>query len=255
MIHPTAIVDDDAQIGSAVKIGPGAIVGPNVRIGDRCEIGPRVLIERDTTVGQECRLFHAATLGTEPQDLKFEGEEAHLWVGDRTVIREFATLNRGTADSGETRVGSDCLLMAYSHVAHDCVLGDNVILSNAVTMAGHVVIDEWAIVSGLVGIHQFVHIGAHAFVGGGSGLRQDVPPFCRVAGMPAKLFGINSVGLARRDFPPAVRKQLKRAYRIVIGSEGTVAERIQHAAAEVEQIPEVKLFLDFIRESERGIPI
>ncbi len=252
-VHPTALVDPDAELGPGVQVGPYAIVGPRVRIGAGTDVGPRVFIERDTTVGEECTLAHGAVLGTDPQDMKYEGEDAPLIVGDRTVIREYATLNRGTSALGRTEVGSDCLLMAYTHVAHDCVLGDHVIVSNAVNMAGHVLIEDWAIIGGVTPIHQFVRIGTHAFVGGGSRLAQDVPPFCRAAGSPARLYGLNSVGLERRGFSTDVRRSLKQAYKITFKSNLNISQGLRRVEEEVEQMPEVRRFVEFIRESERGV--
>ena len=253
VIHPTAIVDPEAELGLGVVVGPYAIVGPRVEVGDGTEIGPRVFIERDTVLGEDCRVSNGAVLGTDPQDLKFQGENTTLHVGDRTTIREFATLNRGTLASGRTVVGSDCLLMAYTHVAHDCELGNHVILSNAVNMAGHVTIEDWAIVGGLTPIHQFVRVGAHAFVGGGSRIAQDVPPYCRCAGNPPKLYGLNSVGLERRGFGEEVRKALKAAYRILFNSKLTLSNALRQVEDEVPAIPEVGHLLAFIRASERGI--
>lgn len=253
-IHSTAIVDSDAELAEGVTVGPYSLIGPGVTVGAGTEIGSHVLIERDTILGEDCRIAKGAVLGTEPQDLKFKGEETYLEVGDRTVIREYATLNRGTAAEGKTVVGSDCLLMAYTHVAHDCDLGNHVIVSNSTQMAGHVLIEDWAIVSGLVAIHQFVRIGAHAFIGGGSRIPQDVPPYCRAVGNPdAKLFGLNSVGLDRRGFSPDVRKALKQTYRTLFQSGLNISQGIARAEAEVEQIPEVRYFLRFIKDSERGI--
>ncbi len=252
-IHPTALVDPRAELGEGVVVGPWSIVGPGVRVGRGTNIGPHVLIERDTTVGEECRIFQGAVLGTDPQDLKYAGEPTELHVGDRTVIREYATLNRGTGASGVTRVGSDCLLMAYCHIAHDCELGDHVIISNAVNMGGHVLIEDWAIVGGLTAIHQFVRIGAHAFVGGASRTSQDVPPYCRAAGSPMKLYGLNSVGLERRGFPEETRRALKQAYRIVFQSNLPLSQGVKRAEEELGALPEVEHFLRFIRESERGV--
>ena len=252
-VHPTALVDADAELGAGVVVGPYSIIGPGVRLGAGTEIGPHVLIERNTTLGEDCRISKGAVLGTDPQDLKFRGEETFLEVGDRTVIREFATLNRGTSASGRTSVGSDCLLMAYTHVAHDCELGHHVILSNSVNMAGHVVIEDWVIVGGVTPIHQFVRIGAHAFVGGGSRMSQDVPPYCRAAGNPPKLYGLNSVGLERRGFGAEVRRALKHAYRAVFMSGLNVSHGVAKARADVEQLPEVQHFLSFIEDSQRGV--
>jgi UDP-N-acetylglucosamine acyltransferase len=254
-VHPSAIVDADAELGHGVVVGPWSIIGPNVRVGSGTIVGPSVLIEKNTVVGIDCRIHKGAVLGTDPQDLKYQGEETDLVVGDRAVIREYATLNRGTAASGRTQVGSDCLLMAYTHVAHDCVLGDQVILGNAVNMAGHVAIEDWAIVGGVTPVHQFVRIGTHAYVGGGSRVSQDVTPYCLVAGSPAKLYGLNSVGLMRRGFSPEVRAALKRAYRLVFNPQLNVSQGVERAAAEVEPLPEVVRLLDFIRGSERGITI
>ncbi len=254
-IHPTAIVDPDAELGEGVVIGPWAIIGPRVRIGDGTEIGPRVTVERDTTLGEDCQIANGAVLGSDPQDLKFKGERTTLEVGDRTFIREFATLNRGTAASGRTVVGSDCLLMAYAHVAHDCELGNHVVLANSVNMAGHVVIEDWVIVGGLTPIHQFVRIGAHAFVGGGSRISQDVPPYCRAAGNPPRLFGLNSVGLERRGFSDEVRKALKKTYRILFQSSMGLSRALAKADEEVDSIPEVRHLLEFIRASDRGITL
>ncbi len=254
-VHPTAIVAAGAELGTDVRVGPYAIVGPGVRVGAGTEVGPHALIERDTSVGENCRIAQGAVLGTDPQDLKYQGERSRLVVGDRTVVREYATLNRGTAATGRTVVGSDCLLMAYTHVAHDCRIGNHVILSNAVNMAGHVVVEDWAIVGGIVPIHQFVRIGAHAFVGGGSRVSQDVPPYCRAAGVPPRLYGLNSVGLERRGFPADTHRQLKRAYRILFKSGLNVSQGLVRAETELERIPEVRHLLDFVRTSERGITL
>jgi len=254
-VHPTAIVDSTAELGVGVEVGPWSIVGPGVTLGDGTVLGSGVLVERNTVVGEECRLHRGAVLGTDPQDLKYGGEETWLHVGDRTVIREYATLNRGTSASGRTSVGDDCLLMAYTHVAHDCEVGNRVILSNAVNMAGHVVIQDWVIVGGVTAIHQFVKVGTHAFVGGASRISQDVPPYCRVAGNPARLYGLNSVGLERRGIPAEARGRLKHVYRLLFQSGLNVSQGMARAEAEVEPTPEVSGFLDFIRTSSRGITI
>jgi UDP-N-acetylglucosamine acyltransferase len=254
-IHPTALVDPEAELGAGVEVGPYSIVGPGVRVGDGTHIGPHVLIERDTRLGEDCRIFKGAVLGTDPQDLKFQGETTSLHVGDRTTVREYATLNRGTLAAGRTTVGTDCLLMAYTHVAHDCEIGNHVIISNASQMAGHVIIEDWAIVSGMVAIHQFVRIGAHSFIGGASRIPQNVPPYCRVVGNPPKLYGLNSVGLDRRGFADEVRSALKKTYRILFHSGLNVSQGVARAEAEVSQIPEVRHLLAFIRSSERGITV
>lgn len=252
-IHPQALVDDGAELAQDVEVGPWAMVGPGVRIGSGTTIGPGVLVERNTTIGTDCVIHKGAVLGTDPQDLKFGGEETHLVVGDRTVIREYATLNRGTSAAGCTEVGSDCLLMAYTHVAHDCRLGNHVILSNAVNMAGHVEIEDWVIVGGLTPIHQFVKIGTHAFVGGGSRISQDVAPYCRVAGNPPKIYGLNTLGLERRGFSGEARGALKTAYRMIFQSNLNISQAVARARAELAPRPEVSRFLDFIEKSERGV--
>lgn len=254
-IHPTALVHDGAELGSGVTVGPGAIIGPGVVIGDDTEVGSNVLIERNTVIGRECRIFHGAVLGTEPQDLKFEGEDTQLVVGDRTTIREYATLNRGTRAAGRTVIGSDCLLMAYVHVAHDCHIGDHVILSNAVNMGGHTTIGDWAIVGGLTAIHQFVRIGAHAFVGGASRVPKDIAPYVRCAGNPLTMAGLNSVGLRRRGFDDETRSALKRAYRLFFLSENNVSQALERARSELVLTPEVEAFIRFFEESERGVSL
>lgn len=254
-IHPSALIHEAAELGPDVSVGPWTIIGPGVVIGAGTSVGANVLIERDTVLGRGCRIHHGAVLGTDPQDLKFEGEDTQLVVGDRTVIREYATLNRGTRAAGQTVIGSDCMLMAYVHVAHDCQIGDHVILSNAVNMGGHVVIGEWAIVGGLTPIHQFVRIGPHAFVGGATRVSKDVPPYVRAAGSPMELSGLNSVGLRRRGFSEEARLELKRAYRLFFASDLNVSQALERARAELRPLPEVETFLAFVEESERGVAL
>ncbi|MFQ5529482.1 MAG: acyl-ACP--UDP-N-acetylglucosamine O-acyltransferase [Gemmatimonadota bacterium] len=252
-VHPTALLDADARIDPSVVIGPYSIVGPGVEIDEEVIIAGHVLIGRDTRIGEGCRIHHGAVLGTDPQDLKYRGERSRLDVGPRTVIREYATLNRGTGENGLTRVGSDCLLMAYSHVAHDCSLGNGVILANSVNLAGHVQIGSSAIVGGLVGIHQFVRIGEHAFVGACSKLAQDIPPFLLVDGNPCGPRGLNVVGLRRRGFSQETILDLRRAYRLVFASDLNIGAALDAIEAWPEVIPEVAQFVEFIRTTERGI--
>lgn len=254
-VHPTAIVHGEAELGDGVQVGPYAIIGPNVRIGAGTTIGPHAYIEKDTRVGRECVIAKGAVLGTDPQDLKFEGEETLLIVGDKTTIREFATLNRGTRASGSTQVGSHCLLMAYSHVSHDTRIGDHVILANAVNMGGHVTMEDWAIVGGVTAVHQFVRIGTHAFVGGGSRVPKDVPPFVRAAGNPLKLYGLNAVGLERRGFSAEARAELKQAYRLLFASDLNISQAIESLRAEDLRSDEVKHLIAFIEASERGVSV
>jgi UDP-N-acetylglucosamine acyltransferase len=252
-LHPTAIVDESAQLAEGVSVGPYAIIGPNVSIGAGTRVGPHVLIDRDTTVGAGCVLYKGAVLGSDPQDLKYHGEPTKLYVGDRTVIREYATLNRGTSALGHTSVGSDCLLMAYSHVAHDCQIADHVILSNSVNMGGHVTIDDWAVIGGATLIHQFARIGRQAFVGGGSAVRKDVPPYVKASGNPLQLYGLNSVGLQRRGVSEEARRELKRAYRLFFASTHNTSQALALARDELQLLPEIEVFLSFFEQSARGV--
>jgi UDP-N-acetylglucosamine acyltransferase len=255
-IHPSAVIDSTADIGKNVAIGPYAVIGPNVVIGDDTRVSAHAVIERDTVIGRACRVHSSAVLGGDPQDLKYEGEFTQLLIGDRTTIREFATLNRGTSARGRTEIGSDCLIMAYAHIAHDCVIGDRVIIANAVNMGGHVEIDEWAAVGGMTAIHQFVHIGAHAFVGGASRVPKDVPPFVRASGSPLKLYGLNSIGLQRRGFSDELRRDLKRVYRLFFQSALNITQAVEQARLEIVDLhPEVERFLAFIEASERGVTV
>lgn len=254
-IHATAVIDDSVEIGAAVEVGPYAVIGPNVVIGDGSRIAAHVVIERDTHIGRECRVHPGAVLGGDPQDLKYGGESALLVIGDRTVIRECATLNRGTSARGRTEIGSDCLIMAYAHVAHDCVIGSNVVIANAVNMGGHCEIGDWVIVGGLTAIHQFVQIGAHAFVGGSSAVRKDVPPFVKAAGDPLRLFGLNTVGLQRRGFTEEERAGLRRAYRLLFQSKRNLREALGVTRLELDSVTHVETLLRFIERSERGITL
>lgn len=251
--HPTAVIDPAAEIHESAAVGPYAVIGPGVTIGADVRIGPHAYVERDTRVGEGCFIAKGAVLGTDPQDLKYAGEKTELIVGPRTVIREFATLNRGTRASGRTVVGSDCLIMAYAHVAHDCRIGDHVILANAVNMGGHVEIGDWAIVGGVTAIHQFVRIGCHAMVGGGSRVPQDVAPYCMVAGNPCAAYGLNTVGLRRRRFPPETIAALRDAYRKIFQSELNVGRAVEEISSLEDAPEEVRRLVEFIRASRRGI--
>ncbi|MEA1997402.1 MAG: acyl-ACP--UDP-N-acetylglucosamine O-acyltransferase, partial [Gemmatimonadota bacterium] len=241
------------EIDKNVEVGPFTVIGPDVRVGSGTVIGPHVYIYKNTRIGKDCHIWNGASLGADSQDLKYSGQETFLEIGDRTTIREFATLHRATIAGGVTKVGSDCLLMAYTHVAHDCVLGNNVILSNAVNMAGHVTIDDHATVSGLTCIHQFVRIGMYSFIGGGSRVPKDVPPFVMAVGNPIMLNGLNSIGLQRKGFSEDVRLELKRAYKIFFRSQFNISQALEHARRELKQLPEIKVFNDFIAHSERGV--
>lgn len=252
-IHPTAIVDPGADLGDEVVVGPYAIVENNTKIGDRTTIGSHALVASGSRIGVDCHIFHGAVVGTIPQDLKFKNEETILTVGARTTIREFATLNRGTAEGGTTTVGADCLLMAYAHVAHDCAIGDSVILANAVNLAGHVVIEDFAIVGGMTPVHQFVRIGRHVFIGGGYRVPKDVPPYILAGNEPLRYNGLNSVGLRRRNFKPEAISALKNAYRLVFRSGLNVTQALKEISQELEMTEEVKIVVDFITNSQRGI--
>ena len=252
-IHPTAVVSPDARLGHNVKIGPYSVIGSQVQIGPDCEIGSSVVIEGRTTIGANNKIYHGAVIGSDPQDLKFAGEKTFVEIGDNNVIREYVTIHLACGEGEKTRVGNDCLLMAYVHVAHNSVVHDHVILANAVNLAGHVDVDDWAIVGGMTPVHQFVNIGAHAFVGGGSRLAQDVPPFIRVAGNPTEVSGVNSVGLKRRGFTDAEVTNLKRAYRILYRTGLNVSQALERIALDCTLDRHVEGLMAFIRRSERGI--
>lgn len=252
-IHPTAIVDKSSELASDVEVGPYTVIGPDVKIGSGTVVGPHVYIYKNTTIGSDCIIWKSVSLGTNSQDLKYHGQSTYLEIGDRTTIREFATLNRATTENGATRVGSDCLLMAYTHVAHDCRVGSNVILSNAVNMAGHVTIGDHAIVSGMTAIHQFVRVGIYSFIGGGSRVPKDVPPFMMAVGNPIMLNGLNTVGLQRQGFSEEVRMELKRAYKIFFRSQYNISQALELARSQLKQLPEIKALTDFIAHSERGV--
>lgn len=252
-IHPTAVVDPGARLGSGVAIGPCAVVEEDVELGDGVRVGPHAHIASGTRLGEDVQVFTGAAVGNIPQDLKFAGEETTLEVGPRSVIREFCTLHRGTEDRYETVIGSDCLLMAYVHVAHDCIIGDHCVLANAVQLGGHVVVGEWVIIGGSVPVHQFCRIGDHAMVGGGYRVVQDVPPFLRVAGEPLRPAGINSIGLRRRGFSDEALSVLKKVYRLLFRSGLNTSQAVARIRSELPAIPEVEQMLAFIAASERGL--
>jgi UDP-N-acetylglucosamine acyltransferase len=252
-VHATAIIDATAQIGRDVEIGPWAIVGPNCQVADGARIGARATLERNVRLGERVSVGIGAILGGDPQDLKFRGEETWVEIGDDTTIREYATINRGTAHSVTTRVGRHCFLMSYVHLAHDCQLGDHIIISNGTQLAGHVQVEDRAIISGLCAVHQFVRVGRHAFIGGCSRVTQDVPPCVRAVGNPIKLFGLNSVGLQRSGFEESVVRELKKAYRFCFRSDLNLSQGVEKARAELELVPDVQHFLEFIEASQRGV--
>ena len=252
-VHSTAIVDPNAKIGDDVTIGPFSVIEAGVSIGDRTTVGNNVTISSGTHVGKDCKIFHSASIGAIPQDLKYNNEETFLYIGDRTVIREFVSINKGTSALGKTEIGSDCLLMASVHVAHDCIVGNNVIMSNLTTLGGHVNIDDWAILSGGVLVHQFCNISKHAFIGAGALVTQDVPPFILAAGFPVEYSGINSVGLKRRGFSIDDRKELKNIYKMYFRSKNNRKENLSKIKKELASLKYTDLIVEFIENSERGI--
>ena len=254
-IHPTAIVSADANIGDDVEIGPFAIIGEGCTIGDGCVISPRATLERNVILGTNVKVGSGSILGGDPQDLKFKDEYTTVEVGDGTTIREYSTINRGTTESFKTTIGKNCFIMSYVHLAHDCHVADGVILVNSVQLAGHVTVGEKAIIAGASAAHQFVRIGPYAFVGGCSRISQDVPPYIKAVGNPIKLYGLNSVGLQRNNFPEEVIRELKRAYRLFFRSELNVTQARERAATELKPYPEVQEFLQFIEKTGRGVVV
>jgi len=254
-IHATAIVDKKAEIGKNVKVGPHSIIEADTIIGDNVTIGANCLVAQYTELREKVTLFHGAVIGTVPQDLKFGGEKTRLIIGENTTIREYAMLNRGTAESGQTIIGKNCLLMAYSHVAHDCVLGDNVIMANSVNLAGHIGIGDYVIIGGIVPVHQFVKIGVHAMIGGGFRVQQDVCPYALAAGYPLRIIGLNRIGLTRRGFSPEALQSLEKAFKILFFSKLNRTQALERINNELEITPEIKTIFDFIEKSERGLII
>ncbi|MDP8247151.1 MAG: acyl-ACP--UDP-N-acetylglucosamine O-acyltransferase [Candidatus Tritonobacter lacicola] len=253
-IHETAIVHPKARIDKGVKIGPYSIIGEYVKIGRGTVVGPHVVIKGWTTIGGDNRIFQFASIGEINQDLKYRGEETHLEIGERNTIREYVTMQIGTeAGGGLTKVGDDNLFMNYSHVAHDCIIGNGCIMANVATLGGHITIDDGAIIGGMVGIHQFCRVGRLAIIGGCSKVTQDIPPFMMADGPRAVVRGVNLVGLKRRDFSEKVINGLKRAYRILYRSGLNVSQAVEKMEAEPERIPEVVELAEFIKGSERGI--
>ena len=253
-IHSTVLIDPSAELGADVEIGPFAIIGPNVEIGSGSRIAARATLECNVRLGEGVHVGSGSILGGPPQDLKFGGEETWVEIGDGTIIREYATVNRGTTASGVTSVGRECFIMTYVHLAHDCHLGDGVIIANGTQLAGHVTIEDRAILSGLVAVHQFVKIGAHAFVGGATRVNQDVPPFVKAVGNPVELYGLNSIGLNRYGMPSTTIAALKRAYRMFFNSDLNLGQALERARSELPDLPEVAHFIEFVSSSQRGVP-
>lgn len=252
-VHPTAVVHEGAELGADVEIGPYAVIGPHVRIGDGVRIMAHATIDGRTSLGANCTVFPFACLGTQTQDLKYRGAKSFVRIGERTTVREYVTINSGTQEDEVTGVGDGCLLMAYVHVAHGCTVGNGVILANGVQLAGHVVVEDMAVAGGLTGIHQFVRVGKLSILGGGSLLRQDAPPFMMVVGNPARVPGLNAVGLKRRGFSPEVRRLLKQAYRILYRENLSTRQALERIRAQLPLCPEVEYLTSFVSESSRGI--
>jgi UDP-N-acetylglucosamine acyltransferase len=252
-VDPMARVAKGAELGEGVVIGPWCQVGPKVRLGDGCRLDSMVLLDGNLEVGPRCHFHHGAVAGTAPQDLKYEGAESAVRIGSDTVLREYATINRATEEGQSTEVGSQCLIMAYAHVAHNCQLGDHVILANSVNLAGHIEIGDWAIIGGVTPVHQFVKIGCHSIIGGGSRVPVDVAPYVKAAGNVLRVFGLNDIGLERRGFSESTRAELRKLYRIFFRSHLLVEQAVARIRAELPPLPEIEVFLRFVERSERGL--
>lgn len=253
-IHPTAIVSPEALIEEGVEVGPYTVIGPDVRIGNGTVVGPHAVIEGPTRIGAGCRIFQFASIGAPPQDLKFKGERCDVIIGNNNTIREFVTIHRATsADIAMTCIGDNNLLMAYCHIAHNCKLGNHIVMSNAVNLAGHIHVEDHAVIGGMSGIHQFSRIGCHAMISGASAVTQDVPPYVTVSGNHARPYGLNLIGLKRRGFSEETIGMLKKAYRMVFRSSLRVSAAAEKIREEIKDSPEVDHFIAFIEESERGV--
>src|SRR6056300_1737982 len=253
MISPLASIHPDARIGENVEIGPFTTISADVEIGEGTWIGPNVTVMDGARIGAYCRVFPGAVLSAIPQDLKFQGENTTVEIGDRSTIRECVTINRGTKAYGKTVVGQDCLIMAYVHIAHDCIIGNHVILVNSVALAGHVEIGDYGIISGLSAVHQFVKIGAHVMIGGGAMVRKDVPPFITAAGEPLTYAGVNSVGLKRRNFTKEDIVLIQDIYRTLYQSGKNISQAVEYVKKDIAASPHRSIILDFIATSSRGL--
>ena len=253
MQHPTAIISKNAKLGTDVSVGPYAIITDCVEIGSGTKIGAHCVIDGNTKIGSNCEIFTGAVVGSRPQDLKFKGEKVFLEIGNDNIIREYCTLNPGTGDGGKTSVGNGNLLMAYSHIAHDCRVGDECIIANSGTLAGHVTIEDKAVIGGLVAIHQFVHVGTLSIIGGCSKVVQDIPPYSTCDGHPARVYGLNLIGLRRQKFSKEAIENLDHAYKILFNSGFTPKHALENLEAEIKDSVEVNYLINFVKKSERGI--
>jgi UDP-N-acetylglucosamine acyltransferase len=252
-IHPSAVIHIDAKLAHGVEVGPFTTIGSNAQIGEGTVVGPNVVIEADTVIGENCRIFHGASLGGEPQIHNFKSIPTSLEIGDETVIREYATIHRSGFENGVTKVGDGCLLMAYSHVGHDCEIGNEVVVVNSTALSGHVIVEDKAFISGLVGVHQFVRIGRNSMVGGMARVNQDILPFSTVEGNPARLYSANTVGLKRAKFKPDVRVAIKKALNVIAQPELNTKQAIEKIMVEIEIFDEIQYLIGFIENSSRGV--
>jgi len=252
-IHPTAIVSKKAKVAGDAEVGPYTIITDNVTVGRGTKVGAHCVIEGNTTIGCGCRIFTGAVLGSQPQDMKFKNEKVFLEIGDGNIIREYCTFNLGTEELSKTIVGNNNLFMAYAHIAHDCVVGDNCIIANNGTLAGHVAIEDKAVVGGLVAIHQFVKVGTLSIIGGCSKVVQDIPPYSTCDGHPARVFGLNLIGLRRNDIEKDAMEALKHAFKILFNSGLTPKHALEKIEKEIKQTAEVSHLVDFIKNSQRGL--
>ena len=254
-IHPSAVVAPGVQVPESCTIGPFCFVGEGVEMGEHCELASHVVLDGPTRMGSHNRIHPFAVVGVGPQDLSYQGEPTRLEIGDHNEIREYVTIHRGTVKGGGlTRVGSYCLLMAYAHIAHDCAIGDHVIMANAATLAGHVTVEEWAVVGALCPVHQFVRVGAHSYIGGGTTITQNVMPFAKTSAVrDVHAYGANSVGLERRGFSKERVRAIKSAFRVLLAAKLNTTQALERIEREVEQTEDVKMLVEFIRSSERGI--
>lgn len=254
MIDPRAVVSPQAELAPDVEVGPFAVIGASVVIGAGSRVGPHAVIEGPTTIGRDCRIYQFASIGDAPQDKKYKGEPTRLEIGDRCVFREYCTVNRGTThDEGVTRIGNDNWFMAYTHVAHDCVVGDNVVMSNCATLGGHVRVGDYVIFAGFSGVHQFCRVGAHAFIGNNAAVTKDVPPYLMVTGQPAEPNGVNSEGLKRRGFTPSQIANIKHGYKVLYRSGLKLAEATEELGRLAREQPELQPYLDLLAASTRSI--
>jgi UDP-N-acetylglucosamine acyltransferase len=254
-IHPTAVVHPDVRVPESSTIGPFCTVGAGVEIGEHCELVSHIVLEGPTRLGSHNKIYPFSAIGIGPQDLSYRGEPTRLEIGDRNMIREYVTIHRGTVKGGQlTKIGSDCLIMAYAHIAHDCFLADHVIMANAATLAGHVTVEEWAVVGALCPVHQFVRVGAHSYIGGGTTVTQDVLPFSKTSAVrEVHAYGANAVGLERRGFSKERVRSIQLAFRTLIASKLNTTQAVERIRSKGSVTDDVEMLLKFIESSERGI--